>query len=474
MAEIDLPLPRLGETMEEGRIVTWLKQPGDRFKRGEILLEVETDKTVVEVPALQDGVMVAHLAAEADMIPVDAPIARIEVAGAVEAPAAPKQAATPAPIAPKPTPQVTRSTGNDGLRASPRARRLARDRGIDLTALTGSGRNGRISGDDVLSVGATKDTAAASAIQVATIAGTIQVREWPAVGQRRGDAFLIHGLFADADSYTLVARRLAKNGLRVLAIDLPGHGGTNASATTLDQLVDTTATTLRALAVGPVRLVGHSLGAMVAAKLAAEGEVALDHLLLLAPAGLGKEIDAGFINGMIAADTIADLEREIAKLDGGALSPSYLTELLSRIQSRRPMLRDLAASINDAGGQRHSIVADLERVKVPVTAHLRSQGPRHSLAARRTSTGTRRGALREECRPHASLDGAKSGGGPAAGPPLGHRRGTFPTPQFFTEYETPALGAAVRPFWWRVGMNIFYIIGVVVVVAVILGYLGLA
>ena len=76
-----LTLPRLGETMEEGRIVTWLKRPGDHFKRGDILLEVETDKTVVEVPALQDGTMIEHLAAEADMIPVDAPIARIEVAG---------------------------------------------------------------------------------------------------------------------------------------------------------------------------------------------------------------------------------------------------------------------------------------------------------------------------------------------------------------------------------------------------------
>src|SRR5688572_30490937 len=102
MAEIDLPLPRLGETMEEGRIVTWLKQPGDKFKRGEILLEVETDKTVVEVPALQDGVMVRHLAVEADMIPVDAPIARIEVAGAAAAPAAPKQAARPAAAVPAP------------------------------------------------------------------------------------------------------------------------------------------------------------------------------------------------------------------------------------------------------------------------------------------------------------------------------------------------------------------------------------
>ena len=368
MAEVDLPLPRLGETMEEGRIVTWLKQPGDKFKRGEILLEVETDKTVVEVPALQDGVMVRHLAATDDMIPVDAPIARIDVAGAVDTPAAPKQAATPMAAAPKLTPSIARSSGNGGLRASPRARRLARDRGVDLAALTGSGRNGRISGDDVLAAGAASDTAGPSAIQVATVAGTVRVREWPASGQRRGDAFLIHGLFADADSYTLLARRLAKGGLRVLAIDLPGHGGSDATSTTLDQLVDTTATALRALAVGPVRLVGHSLGAMIAAKIATEGEVALDHLLLLAPAGLGKEIDAGFIDGMIAADSIADLERELAKLDGGALSPAYLRELLARIQSRRSMLRALADSINDGGVQHHSVVAELERVKVPVTA----------------------------------------------------------------------------------------------------------
>ena len=368
MAEIDLPLPRLGETMEEGRIVTWLKQPGDRFKRGEILLEVETDKTVVEVPALQDGVMVRHLATEADMIPVDAPIARIEVAGAASTPTAPKQAATASPALPRPASQAARSTSNGGLRASPRARRLARDRGVDLAALIGSARNGRISGDDVLAAGDVKDTGAPSTIQVATVAGTIRLREWPAIGQRRGDAFLIHGLFADAEAYTLLARRLAKGGLRVLAIDLPGHGGSEAAGTTLDQLVDTTATALRALAVGPVRLVGHSLGAMIAAKIASAGDVALDHLLLLAPAGLGKEIAAGFIDGMIAADTVADLERALAMLDGGALSPSYLLQLLARIQSRRRMLRDLAASINDGGTQLHSIVADLERVKVPVTA----------------------------------------------------------------------------------------------------------
>ncbi len=434
MAEIDLPLPRLGETMEEGRIVTWLKQPGDRFKRGEILLEVETDKTVVEVPALQDGVMVAHLAAEADMIPVDAPIARIEVAGAVEAPAAPKQAATPAPDCAEA--DAASYAVNSATTACAPVRAHAGSRAIAVSIWprsTGSGRNGRISGDDVLSVGATKDTAAASAIQVATIAGTIQVREWPAVGQRRGDAFLIHGLFADADSYTLVARRLAKSGLRVLAIDLPGHGGSDASATTLDQLVDTTATTLRALAVGPVRLVGHSLGAMIAAKLAAEGEVALDHLLLLAPAGLGKEIDAGFIDGMIAADTIADLERETRQ----ARWRRAIAELSDRAIGAHPVAPPDAARPRRLDQRcRRTTPFHRRRSRARESAgdrDLRSQGPRHSLAARRTATGTRRGALREECRPHASLDGAESRGGPAAGPPLGHRRGTFPTPQFFTE-----------------------------------------
>ena len=368
MSVVDLPLPRLGETMEEGRIVTWLKQPGDAFKRGEILLEVETDKTVVEVPALQDGVMVRHLAAETDMIPVDAPIARIEVAGTPAAPSASRQSAQSVAAVPSPSRLAAPSPSKGGLRASPRARRLARDRGVDLAALMGSGRNGRISGEDVLSAGASKEPTAASSIQVATVAGTIQVREWPAIGQRRGDAFLIHGLFADAESYTLLARRLAKGGLRVLAIDLPGHGGSEAAGSTLAQLVDTTATALRALAVGPVRLVGHSLGAMIAAKIASAGDVAIDRLLLLAPAGLGKEIDAGFVDGMIAADSIADLERALSRLDGGALSPSYLQQLLTRIQSRRATLRALADSINDGGVQRHSIAADLERVKVPLTA----------------------------------------------------------------------------------------------------------
>jgi pyruvate/2-oxoglutarate dehydrogenase complex dihydrolipoamide acyltransferase (E2) component len=58
-----MPLPRLGETMEEGRIGLIIKKPGTRFRRGETLLEVESDKTTVEVPALQDGILVEWLVA---------------------------------------------------------------------------------------------------------------------------------------------------------------------------------------------------------------------------------------------------------------------------------------------------------------------------------------------------------------------------------------------------------------------------
>lgn len=374
---VTLPLPRLGETMEEGRIVGWLKQPGDKFKRGEILLEVETDKTVVEVPALQDGMMVEHLAAESAMIPVDGPIARIEIVGSQSTQRTATAAATPAK-APSVIPALARAAATqhpdaDGTRASPRARRIARDHAKSLAGIVGTGRGGRISGEDVLAALApVAQKAAAPAkettIQVATRAGTLAVREWPAQGQRRGDAFLIHGLFAEAESFSLLARRLAKNGLRVLALDLPGHGQSDAKAENLDQAVEAASMALRATASGPIRLVGHSLGAMIATRIAAEGEVPVDRLLLLAPAGLGVEIDAGFITGMVEAESVSDLERETAKLGGGALSPAYLKDLLAKIKTRRDLLRAITASVTAGGAQRQMIVSELERVKDPITA----------------------------------------------------------------------------------------------------------
>lgn len=69
-------LPRLGETMEEGAVAKWLKQPGETFKRGEIIAEIESDKTLVELPALRDGVLEEILAPEGATIAVGAPLYR--------------------------------------------------------------------------------------------------------------------------------------------------------------------------------------------------------------------------------------------------------------------------------------------------------------------------------------------------------------------------------------------------------------
>lgn len=77
MAEKELRLPRMGETMDEGSIGAWLKQPGEKFRRGEMLVEVESDKTYVEVPALEDGEMVRHLVSPGETVAVDRPIAVI-------------------------------------------------------------------------------------------------------------------------------------------------------------------------------------------------------------------------------------------------------------------------------------------------------------------------------------------------------------------------------------------------------------
>jgi pyruvate/2-oxoglutarate dehydrogenase complex dihydrolipoamide acyltransferase (E2) component len=81
MTDSVLLMPRLGETMEDGVLVGWLVEPGKPFKRGDPLVEIETDKTVAEFPALSDGVLVEPLVQIGDRVKVGTPIARLDVPG---------------------------------------------------------------------------------------------------------------------------------------------------------------------------------------------------------------------------------------------------------------------------------------------------------------------------------------------------------------------------------------------------------
>jgi pyruvate dehydrogenase E2 component (dihydrolipoamide acetyltransferase) len=160
----DIVMPRLSDSMEEGTVLRWLKSAGDEVAVGEELVEIETDKANMVYESDLAGTIVEVLAQEGDTLPVGDTIARVgdpsEVVtggngGAPEQEPAerasePPSAQPAAPAATAAQPAPGRATGGDGrVKASPIARRIAADRGLDLSALSGSGPGGRIVKADV-------------------------------------------------------------------------------------------------------------------------------------------------------------------------------------------------------------------------------------------------------------------------------------------------------------------------------------
>jgi len=151
----------LSPTMEEGRVVKWHKRPGDPVRTGETLAEIETDKAIMDLVARADGVLDQVSVAEGATVPVGREIAIITTPGEAAGPAdreppapvvaAAPAASAPAPVSPGPTPKPqARPAGpelterSSRVRASPLARRMARDAGVDLQLIPGSGPGGRV------------------------------------------------------------------------------------------------------------------------------------------------------------------------------------------------------------------------------------------------------------------------------------------------------------------------------------------
>ena len=149
-------LPRLGQGMESGTIVRWLKSEGEQVAKGEPLFELDTDKVTQEVEAEANGVLLKIAVAEGE-VPVGQTVAFIGDKGeavpeTTEAAPSPtpieaERTSEPEPAAPLEAPEP--STTNGRIKASPLARRLARERGIDLATLRGTGPEGRIVAEDV-------------------------------------------------------------------------------------------------------------------------------------------------------------------------------------------------------------------------------------------------------------------------------------------------------------------------------------
>ena len=190
-----ITMPQLGETVTEGTVAQWLKKPGDTIDKYEAFVEVSTDKVNAEVPSPVSGVLREIIVKEGETVPIGAAMAIIDEVGAatadaaVQVPGPPVVASEPiaatsaaisvAPISASPAPRngasstaarngsANGNTAESLRRVSPAVRRLAREHRIELSALHGTGQNGRITANDVLA--AAKDTLTATAAAPATI-----------------------------------------------------------------------------------------------------------------------------------------------------------------------------------------------------------------------------------------------------------------------------------------------------------------
>ena len=158
----EVKVPTLGESVAEATIGEWLKQPGEPVALDEPIASLETDKVAVEVPSPVAGVMGQHLAKVGDNVSVGAVIATVEAGGSAAAAAAPAAAApasapAPAPAAPAATP------AGDAAVLSPAVRRAVLEHGVDPTAIKGTGKDGRLTKEDVVAAAAAKSAAPAPA-----------------------------------------------------------------------------------------------------------------------------------------------------------------------------------------------------------------------------------------------------------------------------------------------------------------------
>ena len=168
----EVPMPRLSDTMEEGKVLQWYKQVGDDVKKGELLAEIETDKAVMDLESVEEGTLVQILVAEGGSAALGAPIALVgeeselgqdvsveapSASATDEAPVTTKEpsgaetdGSTPATATPpQPAGTAAPPATSGRIKASPLARRLAAEQGLDLAAIKGTGPGGRIVKDDV-------------------------------------------------------------------------------------------------------------------------------------------------------------------------------------------------------------------------------------------------------------------------------------------------------------------------------------
>jgi pyruvate dehydrogenase E2 component (dihydrolipoamide acetyltransferase) len=314
-----ITMPQWGLTMTEGKVLGWLKQPGQPFAAGEELLEIETTKitNVFEAPA--DGVLRRIAAPAGTTLPVGALLA-------VAAPEAVPDAEIDAFVAAFAAAPVAEAAA-EGTTAAIAPR--------DLDA---AGRRLRY-----------LERGAGAAVPV----------------------LLVHGFGGDLNSWMFTQPALAED-RRVVALDLPGHGGSVKEVGTGDAatLAGSVEAALEALAIERCHLVGHSLGGALAALVALDRPERAASLSLIAPAGLGPEINGAFINAFLAAARRREAVEALNLLvhDPGMVSRFMVEEVLryKRLDGVAAALTAIAEAWFPQGRQAVDLGARIMALPLPV------------------------------------------------------------------------------------------------------------
>lgn len=189
MAIVEVKVPQLSESVAEATLLQWKKKVGDAVTADEILIDIETDKVVLECPAPSSGVLVEIVQGDGATVAADQLIAKIDtaaVAGAAAPAAAPAAATAPASVADAPAAAAAASTSKAGV-AMPAAAKLMADNGMAAGSVAGTGKDGRVTKGDVLAAAAAPKAAVAAPVAIPTGAPTKVLPQVAMVAPDLGD-----------------------------------------------------------------------------------------------------------------------------------------------------------------------------------------------------------------------------------------------------------------------------------------------